>query len=204
MRKRSQQSPVRFFSGTRAGTAGSFVRRICEAAGVESATQDKLKEVFAQMTTITTMRDNVLHYGARSVAEGDGVVTSALRAHIPDRVVTFLISPSILNDMTSDLRQAIYLLLSRHVGRPGRWASPIRLSSIPRCINHGDISLCYCLSRQVTDRKGRMLPIAQNHIPSHHHLRTDDHVRIRLITPTHRANCQPFTLDLTIFPYSAL
>lgn len=112
------------FSGTRVSAAASFIRRICEATRVDISVRDELKDIFAQMAAITTMRDNVLHYGARSVAEGKGVVTNALRAHIPDRVQTFPISPDILDNMTADLRRVIFDLLSRHVGRPGPLGAP--------------------------------------------------------------------------------
>jgi len=106
------------FSGTRVNTGGNFIRRICEAAGADDATKGELKEAFAQLAAITTIRDHVFHYGAESVAEGSGVVTNALVAHTPSKIQTFPISPGILDNMTADLLKIATLLLSRHAGRP--------------------------------------------------------------------------------------
>jgi hypothetical protein len=105
------------FSGTRTAQGFSFIRRICEAVENSSALVE-LSYLWAQMSALTAMRDGIQHYGARSVVEGQGVVTNALRAHTSDRVTTFPISPTILDEMTADLRKIIFHLLARHVGRP--------------------------------------------------------------------------------------
>jgi hypothetical protein len=67
---------------------------------------------------INGRRNNILHYGAISIAEGFGIVTNANIAHIQERVTRFQISPKILDDMTADLRKIMIHLYTRHAGRP--------------------------------------------------------------------------------------
>jgi hypothetical protein len=106
------------FSGTRVGTGASFILRIFEATGQPDGLRVELADAFTQLRKITTARDLIFHYGAQSIAEGNGVVTNERLAHVPANVQTFPISPEILDEMTADLRKIATLLLSRHAGRP--------------------------------------------------------------------------------------
>jgi hypothetical protein len=105
------------FSGTRIRQGCTFIRRICEATSVSDAIQKELDYLFKQLNDITNARDWILHYGARSVAEGRGIVTNAPIAHTVARVTTFPISTDILGDMTADLHKIILYLMARHGGR---------------------------------------------------------------------------------------
>jgi hypothetical protein len=89
-----------------------------EATAVAQSTIDEFVEYRDQLYAITTVRDAILHYGAQSVAEGEGFVSDALRAHLPAKVRTFPISPKILDDMTEDLRKIGLYLLTQNAQRP--------------------------------------------------------------------------------------
>ncbi|MEJ0075358.1 MAG: hypothetical protein WDO17_07900 [Alphaproteobacteria bacterium] len=58
----------------------------------------------------------MLHYGATGVAEGNAIVSDALKAKGEPHV--FPISPELLEAMRDDLNKIIMHLAYRHLGRP--------------------------------------------------------------------------------------
>lgn len=104
------------FSGTRMEQAISFVKRIFEATN--KPVPAELEGILDHLLVINKKRNEILHYGAISIAEGSGSVTNALRALTPGKVKGFPISSEILTDMTEDLRKAILHLHATYMGRP--------------------------------------------------------------------------------------
>jgi hypothetical protein len=106
------------FSGVRTAEISNRLRRLFEVGFIETAEWVQLEPVLKQLGEINDARNKILHYGAESVAEGRGVVTTALMALTEAKIETFPISPVILADMTQDLRKISIHLVARHVGRP--------------------------------------------------------------------------------------
>lgn len=87
-------------SGTRLRTAASFIRRIYESRN--ATPPERLVEAFVQANTITTVRDQVLHFG--SYADADGFISSTwTRAHTQPAIRKLDASPHVLDAMTEDL-----------------------------------------------------------------------------------------------------
>jgi hypothetical protein len=88
------------FSGTRTAAAISFIKRLHEVK--QEPLPDRLAEVFAQLNTITTVRDHILHTAifidGRSVTS-----TNFLRAHAERTRKAIDASPERLAQMTHDL-----------------------------------------------------------------------------------------------------
>jgi hypothetical protein len=75
--------------------------------------QDDLEFVLQQVGDINSARNFILHYGAESVAEGNAIVSNVLKAK--GEPTFFPISPTILDQMTSDIGKIIIHLNYRHL-----------------------------------------------------------------------------------------
>jgi hypothetical protein len=106
------------FSGTRIDVEIQFLRRLRDTAVINDDEWNRLEPILEQLRTINGRRNEILHYGARAIASGEGFVTNLVRAHTRDRVTSFPISPRILKDMTDDLRVITILLATNHTGIP--------------------------------------------------------------------------------------
>lgn len=93
------------FSGVRAETGMSFIRRLSEAKGASSAAKEDLTDVFAQLGAINKLRNVVLHYGTDFDEGGNLIATNALVAHSADSLQTHPISARILTDLCFDLHK---------------------------------------------------------------------------------------------------
>jgi len=108
------------FSGVRVDAAIQFIRRLSNV--IEIPRWDELDGVLAQLATINSVRNDLLHYGAKGSADGTLTVTNWFRALTTDRVKSYPISPQILLDMTADLQKIILHLQTGHTGR--HWLLP--------------------------------------------------------------------------------
>jgi len=108
------------FNGTRADAGMDLIKALAKA---EEATPEEMAELtvfFAQLKAINRTRNGLLHWGAKSVAEGEAFVFTGLEGVKVDAkgVRHFPISVAILNQMTADLRKISLLLAWAYMGRP--------------------------------------------------------------------------------------
>lgn len=99
--KTSWETGRALFSGVRVQEASKLIRRVHEAKGIEI---DKdMTDTLAKVGEITTLRNDILHYGTTLTAAGDLFVSNARIAHIKEKVKETQISEEILNQLTEDL-----------------------------------------------------------------------------------------------------
>ena len=106
------------FSGVRIKEAISFVNRILEVSTVTPEAKADLAYVFAQLTVITNVRNQIIHHGALPLAGSYDhlVVTNALMALTDSRVTSMSVTGPIIDDLTSDLWKVQAHLSARHFG----------------------------------------------------------------------------------------
>ena len=89
------------FVGVRVATAKDMINRMREAQGIpENAI---LKRAFAQLTEITNVRNDIVHYGARFRGEWEPHVSNALAA-MPGKERSTIATPELLWQMINDLQ----------------------------------------------------------------------------------------------------
>ena len=113
------------FSGARIEVSRGFLRRLRDAGIITDEEWASLEPIIEQLRIITEKRNEILHYGARNVADGQGLVTNAVMALTAERITSFPISAKILRDMTDDLRKILIFLAAGHMG----FSPPSALSS---------------------------------------------------------------------------
>jgi hypothetical protein len=96
------------FSGVRIDAAIDLINRLIAVTDVSADLQKDLNYVFPQLKIINKARNDIYHYGASG--------TTRLKALTEDRVRTFPVSSSILNDMSADLNKIILHLYTGHMG----------------------------------------------------------------------------------------
>jgi len=89
------------FSGVKIDAAKSYIKRLRELKG--RAEDEFLNRLFAQISIVTTARNDILHYGTSLDAKtGEGTVSAAIMA-MPGRQIQFPVSRAILDDLCADL-----------------------------------------------------------------------------------------------------
>ncbi|MBM3530148.1 MAG: hypothetical protein FJX62_18855 [Alphaproteobacteria bacterium] len=101
------------FSGAKLDSSTQYIKQIAKATNVRQELRDDLDDVFQQLGIINGVRNGVVHYGAEFVAEGNAIVSDALKAK--GEPYSFPISPDALNDMTADLDKIIAHLKTQHL-----------------------------------------------------------------------------------------
>jgi hypothetical protein len=104
------------FAGTQTKIGAEYIKQIAKATNAAEEKRSDLEDVLQQFGIITGVRNDILHYGATSVAEGSAIVSNALKAK--GEPSFFPISPDTLGAMTTDLRKIAMHLNYRHLGRP--------------------------------------------------------------------------------------
>jgi hypothetical protein len=104
------------FSGVKIELGMTHIKQLAEVANAAEELKTDLVDVFQQLGIINGVRNDVLHYGANSIAEGTGIVSNAQKAKGEPRV--FPISPAALYEMTEDLKKIAIHLRYRHLGQP--------------------------------------------------------------------------------------
>jgi hypothetical protein len=94
------------FSGTRGDTAMSFIRRLAESLNLPTTERDDIEFVFSQLSGITKIRNDILHYGPTRWGEDQSYATISNRTaaltskrHLRE----FDVAPRDLHLMTADL-----------------------------------------------------------------------------------------------------
>jgi len=119
-------------SGVRIRETGSRLSRLHDIGAIPDEKWDELKRLFDHLSLINGARDDLFHYGAINIAEGDGIVTNAAMALVEDRITAFKISVESLDDMTADLRKILVHLHTSHMGRPPLKATHAAIDEILR------------------------------------------------------------------------
>lgn len=101
------------FTGAKIVEGSAYIKQLAKAANVIQDLQDDLQFVLQQVGDINTARNFILHYGAESVAEGNAIVSNVLKAK--GEPTSFPISPTILDQMTSDIGKIIIHLNHQHL-----------------------------------------------------------------------------------------
>lgn len=104
------------FAGTQSDTAANYIKAVAKTTGVNEESNQDLENILQQFGIIRGARNDILHYGATSIAEGKGIVSNAWKAKTEPTI--FAISAESLQHMESDLRKIIAHLGYRHLGRP--------------------------------------------------------------------------------------
>lgn len=91
------------FSGVRMKPAMDALNRLFEAKGM-TLEQEALKRPFKQLSDISAVRDDILHYGTEEDEFGVLFVSNAVKKHLPERVTNRSVSFDDLNRMVHDLR----------------------------------------------------------------------------------------------------
>jgi hypothetical protein len=104
------------YSGTRIGTAKSYINRILDATD-RAALKEQLRPYFDQIGLINSMRDEVLHYGATYDFSKNALIVSNERvAHTPDKLRRIEVNPQLLDDLRHDTLRAYCGVLLCWVG----------------------------------------------------------------------------------------
>lgn len=107
--------------GTKATDAGAtFIKQLAAVMKAPAEIQADLEDVISQMAEIKSVRNLILHNGAASVAEGRAIVSDAYKAKGEPR--KFPVSPTILDDMTADLRKIAAHLNEIHLGKRSEYS----------------------------------------------------------------------------------
>jgi hypothetical protein len=101
------------FGGSKIDTYTKYIKQIAEATRAPKEALDDLEDVLQQLGIINGVRNLILHYGAESVAEGNAIVSNALKAK--GEPTSFPISPTTLDQMTADCRKIVSHLNYRHL-----------------------------------------------------------------------------------------
>jgi len=104
------------FAGTQSETAAGYIKAVARATNASNEKLADLENVIQQFGIIRGIRNDILHYGAKFIAEGKGLVSNAWKAKAEP--IEFPISADALLYMEMDLRKIIAHLGYRHLGRP--------------------------------------------------------------------------------------
>lgn len=90
-------------SGVRIDGAINLLGRTMDARGIIGPNRTSLDAALQQLGLINKMRNDVLHYGATALANGELIVSNKMSAHLISRLREVPISVQSLDDMTYDL-----------------------------------------------------------------------------------------------------
>jgi hypothetical protein len=91
------------------------ITKMAKVKKISEESSEDLEDVFRQLRAINTARNSILHFGATSIANGNAIVSNALKAHGEPTI--FPVSPPVLNLMTKDCRKIIAHLNYNHLGK---------------------------------------------------------------------------------------
>lgn len=103
-------------AGTKIEIGVSHIKKLAADTDTSPEKQADLNYVLQQVGIINGARNDIVHFGAKSIAEGQAIVSNALKARGDER--RFPISPTSLDQMTTDLRKIAAHLNYNHLGRP--------------------------------------------------------------------------------------
>jgi hypothetical protein len=97
------------FSGTRQDAAKNLLNSILDATG-KSDLKERLSLPLAQLTTIATIRNNLIHWIARDDGGEDLLVSNAFLSPSPEKLKEFRINADLIKKMRLDLYKITVLL----------------------------------------------------------------------------------------------
>jgi hypothetical protein len=97
-------------SGTRVDAAISFIRRLHAARRVEISVE--VEDVLVHLATLNTARNELVHFGTYFDSDRWRVVSTAAKAHLPEKAKEWRISTNTLYDMADDAEKAALTLLA--------------------------------------------------------------------------------------------
>jgi hypothetical protein len=71
------------FAGTRIEVSSTYIKQLAKVTGTKIELQDDIEYIFKQLHDINSARNDIVHFGAESIAEGHGIVSNALKAKEP-------------------------------------------------------------------------------------------------------------------------
>jgi hypothetical protein len=74
------------FSATGLDAAMSSIKQLFKVIEIPQEKQNEINWLFSQLSSIKKVRNDILHYGAINVPEGDAAITNAAKALTRDRV----------------------------------------------------------------------------------------------------------------------
>ena len=109
------------FAGVRMKSAMDAMRRLFEVRG-NTTEAEALDRPFKHLNDISSIRDDLLHFGAEEDVFGELFVTNASRKHLPKKATTRRISAADLHAMTVDLDTIRFHFIASVIRR-SRWDS---------------------------------------------------------------------------------
>jgi hypothetical protein len=108
MRARVPQKVARaIWSATNVDLSISLTKRLMDVLNTAPPERDELDHNFSQISVINSVRNDILHYGARlqfgGKHEGAFVATNTRAAHVDARLRIIVVTPQLLQNMTADL-----------------------------------------------------------------------------------------------------
>lgn len=104
-------------SGVRASDTVNRLGRLHRAGAISEQEWKSLNAIFGHFNGIVSMRDMILHHGARSDSKGERYISNALKSITDEEARVVPISTDAINDMRHDLRKIIVHLRLFHLGR---------------------------------------------------------------------------------------
>jgi hypothetical protein len=102
------------FGGTRGDSAKDFINKILEATDREDV-KTRLESPLAQFAVINTIRNHLVHWGARHEGTDDFLVSNAFLSPVADRLKEFRINTDNMKAMRSDLHKiSLFFQLERY------------------------------------------------------------------------------------------
>ncbi|MFI4973869.1 MAG: hypothetical protein ACHP84_04940 [Caulobacterales bacterium] len=99
----SHATAAAVFSGTRMKPAMDAINRLLEAEG-RTMEKEALSRPFSHLSDISSIRDDILHYGTEEDEGGQLFVSNMEKKHLPERATTRRVSAVDLINMILDLR----------------------------------------------------------------------------------------------------
>lgn len=98
------------FSGVRMDAAQGLIKRVLEVRTFPKLDRAELDAVLSQLTTITKVRNDILHHGAYPRGSRGFVTSNRIVAFTPDRLRETSASPEVLDALHADLNRMAILL----------------------------------------------------------------------------------------------
>jgi hypothetical protein len=101
------------FNGFKIEGCLGTIKRIADAKNWSARKKDQLEEITNRLGPINRLRNDILHYGATIdlSAEDVWLLSNKRYVHIPQKIRETWITPTLLDNATSDLNKLFYLIV---------------------------------------------------------------------------------------------
>jgi hypothetical protein len=104
------------FFNTRIDNAIQLLNRLIEMGEISDPAKTDLKYLFAQLSIINRVRNDIIHYGANFDNAAVAIVSTSVFVHKENRIRETPISPQLLEDLIYDLGKIHAHFIANHVG----------------------------------------------------------------------------------------